>query len=704
MSVYRILFTVLSCAFALLASVASPASDQIVLRSDAITVTISTKTAGVVSIDNNASDESHPVRADSCRIETDGGVVDLGSAKWKTAAADRRSCTFVTQANGLYVTRVYTIYPGRGYFDRSLTVSNRGGSAVLLKRITDADLEFASSFLSADYHTDNTDYANSVNVFLRAPRGTLCVGLTYPYFTSHSTRTHASLSYEPNYRLKPGETLDLPTAFCAASERTGYKLRKQIDTIKPRILTTAQEIMDIAEAGAMQRVVEDYVRQEPLPAPGYVVALDAWWALNSLDRKMGEKEVESYNGVISKVKQAGCIDLLLPAACWIGIQQFAQESPEICGIGDDAVFPINPYVRTVVDRIKAAGLLTACYCQGNIPQGGGYRADKPEWKIEPGSGYNCHANPEYEDWFYRLISNTIDTCGLSRFSWDYNWMRERPVVCNNTRHGHEPGNVEFAQYRNVTSVVQRLRKRYPNIQLCAFWGLKEGNPWSLKGISSQENFYENHSAAYNPPDLSSADDLRFQHWYNHNYRFLPTYTNMAQINFAKEAKGNLYSILSCLSASTHASVCDWVQFDTQEEADKIFGPLRYWKKWASEHYSFLRDRVDLFGQPCRKDGIDGTAHILGDRGFIFIFNPTSGAHWGSIPLNELIGLEKGARYSLDEISTGQPKRMAVLSRGDALLFQIQPNSAMLVELKPARGPLSRTTAPQGVLVQQAFNR
>lgn len=692
--------TMLAAAVALLACVPALAGSEIALSSKLIGARIDAKTAGIISISNLSSGESHAVKSDNCRIETDRGPIDLGAARWTVTSTRRNSCSFVTDAGGIEVKRVYAIHPERGYFDRSLTLTNNSGSDVVLKHITGVDLQFAEPFISADFHTDNTTYANSVNVFLRAPRGTLCVGLKYPYFKSQSTITHTALVYEPNYRIKPGETLELPAMFCAACKRTGYKCRKQLDTIQPRILTKTQEIMDVAEVEAMQRVVGDYVTQEPLPAPGYVIALDAWWALNSLDTKMGEKEVQSYAGVVDKVKKAGCIDLLLPAACWIGLQQFGHESPEISAIGDDAVFPVNPYVRTVLDRIKSAGLLTACYCQGNISQVG-YRADKPEWKIQPGSGYNCHANPAYEGWFFRLICNTIDTCGLSRFSWDYDWMLQHPV-CNDTSHGHEPGNVEFAQYKNVTSTVQRLRKRYPNIQLCAFWGLKEGNPWSLKGISSQENLYENASPAYLPPDLSCADDQRFQHWYNHNYRFLPTYTNMAQINFKKDHKGNLYSVMSALSSSTHASMCDWVDFSSQEEADKIFGPLRYWKKWASGHYAYLSNCVDLFGQPCRKGGIDGTAHILGDRGFIFVFNPTAEAHWGSIPLNGLIGVEKGARYSLDEISTGNAKRMGVYGRGDQFQFQILPDSAMLIELKPSDEPLNKTSVPENVPVQQAF--
>ncbi len=195
------------------------------------------------------------------------------------------------------------------------------------------------------------------------------------------------------------------------------------------------------------------------------------------------------------------------------------------------------------------------------------------------------------------------------------------MTCYGTNHGHEPGNCEFQQYLNVTGLIAELRRRYPNLIIEIYWGLKEAGTWGHRGLNSLENLYENNSPA--PPGMTAADDLRFQHWYNHNYRFLPTYLNLAHINFAKEANGALYSILSCLSASTHASTADWTDFTTDAEADEIYGVLRQWKAWASDHLDYLRDRIDLFGQPCREGGIDGTAHIIRDRGFIFAFNPWS---------------------------------------------------------------------------------
>jgi len=134
----------------------------------------------------------------------------------------------------------------------------------------------------------------------------------------------------------------------------------------------------------------------------------------------------------------------------------------------------------------------------------------------------------------------------------------------------------------------------------------------------------------------------------------------------------------------------------------IFAALRRWKAWATDNMQYLRDRVDLFGQPCRQGGIDGSAHIIDDRGFIFVFNPWPEEKWGSIPLIDLIGLKAGQRFSLDEISTGQAIRLAVHDKGDDFTFSIAAKSAMLIELKPTTTQLSPAQSPTDVKIQPAF--
>ncbi|NLP04951.1 hypothetical protein GX411_03225, partial [Candidatus Fermentibacteria bacterium] len=597
-------------------------------------------------------------------------------------------------------TRTYSFPAQRAYFTRKLFVRNDSGSPIILKRVTDCALSFVEPFASADFHDDNMDqgdpgsemftetekpslYRTSINVFLRNPKGGLYAGLRYPYFKPDISERGLSLSYETNYRLNPGETLELPSTFIGAYRKTGYIYRKELHWA-PRILATEQEELDLGEVLAMRQVLRDYLPKEPCPRDGYFTWLNSWWANAELRGKWGDKEADAYCDLAQKVKWTGSLDMISTAPVWCGWVGFIEPCPEIDAIGQEAVFPMNPQIEHAMSCVNDLRLPVSGFCEPNSLNRH-YRKDRPDWKLQPTPDpenrliQNCHANPDYEDWFYNLTVSCIEQCQLSGWAWDHVWLR-RPMVCYDSSHGHEPGNCEFQQYRNVTNLIQRLRKRYPRLFIEIYWGLKEAGPWSLRGLNSLENAYENASPP--PPGMTPADDLRFQHWFNHNYRFIPTYMNMAQMNFAKEGNGHLYSLLSCLSASTHASLCDWVQFDTPEQGREIFAPMRRWKDWATRNMQYLEDRIDLFGMPCREGGIDGTAHIVGDRGFIFVFNPTDKVRYGSITLTETIGIRKGSRFAIDEISTGSARRAGVRQKASRFTFEMAPKSAMLFELKP----------------------
>lgn len=684
---------------------------QLSYQSSGIAAVVDASSGQLISIKNIATGEVYGVRSDECKIVTDGGTIDFSKVKMKLISKTKQSCKFMGYDSGIEITRTYSFGKDRNYFDRGLIIKNIQKTSAVIKNVVDCSLEFKKPFESASFHNDNMDgspdgmYLTSINVFLRNKLGGLCAGLKYPYYKSEQAGDRISLSYEPNYRLKPGEVLELPTAFYGAYKKTGYTVRKEMHW-KPRIIATQQEEMDLGEVRAMQQIMSDYLPEQLNPKPGYFTWLNTWWANENLRGRIGEKEAQGLHKLFDQVKQTKCIDQGLIASVWCGLAEFIGPCPEMEKVGDDAVFPRNDAVDSVIAYGKSIELPIYTFCEPNAPQRQ-LRKDKPEWKWQPTEDTasvsldNCHANDKYEDWFYRVLCSAIDTYGLSGWAWDFSWVK-RPAICYGKAHGHELGNCEFQQYRNVTQLIQNLRKRYPKLFMEIYWGLKEAGPWSLKGLNSLENAYEN--GMYSPPETTMADDLRFQHWYNHNYRFIPTYMNLAQINFNKEGNGNLYSLLSCMSASTHASVADWVPFETQAQADKIFDSMRKWKAWATENISYLRDRVDLFGQPCRKNGIDGTAHIIKDKGFIFVFNPWTDSHWGSIPLNELIGLEKGSSFSLDEISSGERKRLGVYEKGETFAFSIAPKSAMLIEIKPSNEKISHINVPTNAEIQPAFRK
>ncbi|MHB1463464.1 MAG: hypothetical protein ACYC1M_19470 [Armatimonadota bacterium] len=268
-------------------------------RSSGVAAVVDASSGQLMRIENLDTKEAYKISSDTCTILTDSGMIDLSKLGMKLVSKTGRSCKFAGSNSGIEITRAYFFTKGRSYFDRTLSVKNVSGAPIVLKSVTDCSLKFEKSFESASFHNDNMDgspgaatvtpvnehltsnsnnpYLTSINVFLRGNKGGLCVGLKYPYFKSDQAGDHVSLSYEPNYRLKPGETLELPTAFCSAYKKTGYSVKKELHW-SPRIITSRQEVMDMGEVRAMQHVMRDYLPEQQGPADGYYMALDSYWS------------------------------------------------------------------------------------------------------------------------------------------------------------------------------------------------------------------------------------------------------------------------------------------------------------------------------------------------------------------------------------------------------------------------------------------
>jgi|GEM_PF-1215333 len=693
------------------------------LQSDSFTLTVDRTTGRIVDVVNRLTGRTDRVHDEGALLVFDDFEIDLGKTPFTLVSSGPDEVRYRAESNGIELQMTYRLKADHAWADRELALTNRRSAPALLKRVQDARLRFAQSFESVVYHDDNLTsdvggygnreadgtYRTALNVFLREPRGGLIAGLKYPYWTPWMTLDSLDIFYEPNYRLKPGERLELPAFFIGAYEKTGYTCRKELHW-RPRLISLDENAMDWGEVHAMQQVLKDYLPLYPTPAPGYFLWLNEWWAVletpeeKAMQGPITPAVVPAWFRLIDQVKMSGVVDALNTAPVWVGLAEYAFGPDTLSKVGADARFPMTASIRAVLDHAKAAGLPMLSFAD---PNGRLYRADRPDWSMQPTFDpavrwrMKCPANDAYEEWFDRLNRSAIDTAGLSGWAWDYHWMR-RPALCFDPTHGHAPGNIEFQQYRDITRIVQGLREHYPHLFLEIYWGLKEGGSWAHRGLNSLENIYENGNVA--PPGMTRADDERFQTWFNQNYRFLPTYMNLAQINFEKnEPNGFTYSMLSALQASHHGQLNEWPKFEDRAGAERVFADLKYWKQWAGEHLEFLNDRVTLFGMPCRKDGIDGSAHMRGDRGYIFVFNPWPGeAKWGSIPLNAMLGLERGGRFAIDEISTKTPQRMAVAQRGDTFVFRIPAKTALLFEVRPTGEPVRLPQAPADAKIQPAF--
>jgi len=101
---------------------------------------------------------------------------------------------------------------------------------------------------------------------------------------------------------------------------------------------------------------------------------------------------------------------------------------------------------------------------------------------------------------------------------------------------------------------------------------------------------------------------------------------------------------------------------------------------------YLRHTRTILDQPAMGN-VDGTAAIVGDRGFLFLFNPNYKHLPAEFVLDDSIGLTSGQKYFLREIypfpgrALGNP-RHGVWARGDRVHLVLDGTSATVFELLP----------------------
>jgi hypothetical protein len=114
-------------------------------------------------------------------------------------------------------------------------------------------------------------------------------------------------------------------------------------------------------------------------------------------------------------------------------------------------------------------------------------------------------------------------------------------------------------------------------------------------------------------------------------------------------------------------------------------------------YKYLKVKRDLFDCPGLKP-VDGSAHIIKDRGFIFLFSPE---HEGktvraSIPINRWIQLEENpdAVYQIKEVYPREGKVLATVKYGEEFLYDMPMEAAVILLLEP----VASNTTPSPTII------
>ena len=117
--------------------------------------------------------------------------------------------------------------------------------------------------------------------------------------------------------------------------------------------------------------------------------------------------------------------------------------------------------------------------------------------------------------------------------------------------------------------------------------------------------------------------------------------------------------------------------------DRDKAEIRKWLDWGRKNVDYLKVRKDLPDWPA-PGKVDGSAHLLGDRGLIFLFNPNKGDLRGEFALTgESIGLTREGSFKVTQ-EYPQSDQTAVVRSGDTVHWSVPMESAAVLRLEPVQ--------------------
>ncbi len=694
--------------------------------------------SALLEITDLCADRHYPVRSTAYELVTDRAT--LRGPLILTHISDT-AATLQEVRDGFCVTVTYRLCGETAFFEKEIRLEAAGDFTV--ERVLCEALTLDTPPDRIHLHDDQSLWHCPINYFLESDGGGLALGLAYPYWDTALTDGGVSLGYTLHYRAT--DALTLEPVFCGVYQHEGIEryshgpypgqrpmphfpgfpeesgLRQHFpDHIIPEDAGIPPERLDWGAVWAMQSYMKYRLPRLPLPEPGYFLWQNGWWAglsapdpeavdvlLNSGVHDMMTAPIAFGHDRHPNTEPRYLRDVALSP---LRFPVYSGEEPadmappqalhsavasapagEIVGYTEE-FHPPRAW-EDFIHTAHARGMHIGSFSMPNIAY-----AAAPQWFSTDECGrpheyfhtrLSCPACDEFMALHFEVTCRMLDSIPGRFWAFDGRWQdycelggyhfgRIGPSRCHSAAHGHPPGDNRYKEFRNIQAFKRRLRLRYPTLCLEQYYGLKRGSVWMLDDLNADENYYE----------TTGPEDNRLQAWHNENSRFRPHYLNYTAI-LGEDYESFCSGVISALASASYAQLARGYRALRDDERCRSF--LRRWRAWADEHIDYLTDRRCLFD--CYGfTPLDGSAHIRGDRGFLFLFNAAAEPAVARIPLNRWIGLEAApdTRFSLAQLYPAEvPVGTAAL--GEEMLIELPPHATTLYALTPtdAHTPLPR---------------
>jgi hypothetical protein len=477
--------------------------------------------------------------------------------------------------------------------------------------------------------------------------------------------------------------------------------------------------IDINEVNALTDCVKAFLRYYPGRVRVHIP-----WCENDYQIDVGTPEgVEEYKRIMDRAVEIGANYLLYTPAnrelsrlednadswgwenvLWFGLGQKIRK-----GEWDPARDEVPAGLKAMLDYAASKNLKLLAYAYPSLPF-----LQKPAWtkwagdKVGGTSGADT-GDRSFQDWWIAKLLAFVRKTGAAGFSFDHWWI------------AYDNASSKYAQWYGCRRILEALRREHPEIVIDGRQQYQNFGPWTwLAGSYPHPTLTDEQPESFTAfPDLHtdrvSADRQRFAAWTYRVERFAPPeimpgfMTHQSERSDDKDVMrrdrfrprdwdymGWKYSVLSSIGTAPFNHVIDFIpardpeEFKALSDEDKSW--FRRWLDWAEQNARFLHALRPIIGPPM-VGRADGTAAVVEDRGFIFLYNPNPGRVEARFKLDASIGLTKGDRIVIREIHPEEGRLVGsaegfwpaggevVISMGgaEARVFEIFPAPAALEE-------------------------
>lgn len=694
---------VLMAAAGCIVSVSTQALEVAVLENSQLGLTFDRTSGALIALENKLTGETYAINNDYFVVDAAEFLLDFREIP--PASVDLGEYVLRARYETPYVTAevAYQLHANSHYAEKAIVLTS--ARDYRLKHMVVSQPAFSGNGISiVEYRYPTFERPPgtepSCTFFGRTDKGGFFTGMEEPFDDSSLDGNQVTLGYAPSLKIKAAEKLISEPVYFGVYKKSPHDM-------------VEDQLPLWSESEAMVAMTSSILGG---PRHGFVPMACGWHSEMAHNAFTTEAEAIADMKSLDFLAECG-IDWCSDSHPWGG------ETEKLNALTAGEGYEIGPLNRQFLAHAREAGVKISMWPTMNNSHpwsklGKALRPDKPDWLMtrspQPGESpllsrnhANCLANTEFLDWLIKInlqglaAGNYLSWAIDGSFFGDGGWFTSVvPVDCTSDLHDHLPGDSNYACQRSLSRLIAAVREARPDTYVFTCRPPMDLGVWSLRNVDVCFTLLESGTGddevsslpgiSGQPPNVSAGDQLRTWSRARVHRDFFPHYLDQpllfpsrsdAQDRPSNWPRENLdYILLSAMSSSPNQLYYMPTKTGIPEE-DKT--AIRTWLDWGREHLEYLQVRKDLPAWPSAGH-VDGSAHLLGDRGLVFLFNPNKDLLVGAFDLTpESIGLKGSGVFDIvQEYPKGD--RREKREAGQSVRWEVPGESALVLRITPAR--------------------